>query len=360
MRASSKSRFQAINSMKFSPARSVAELRGGAGLVALAALLLLAMLSSLALGRYPLPVTTIPDVLLRPFGAGGGATDDTAETILLLVRLPRILAAVLIGASLALSGLAYQTIFRNPMASPALLGVSAGAGFGASVALLLRWPMFCVQGAGFAGGLAAVAIAIAANRALNTRSIVNLVLCGLVVSALFQALVSIVKYVADPIEVLPTITFWLMGSLAKVSQNDVWILMGPTLFGALTLYLNRWRISLLALGEHEAAALGVDVPRLRAIVIGCATMMSASTVCVAGVIGWVGLLIPHLARAAFGMEPARLTIATALLGGVFLLVVDDLARSISVIEVPLGVLTALIGAPFFLIFLMRAQRARWS
>jgi iron complex transport system permease protein len=348
-------------STKFSPAHPIARApRRGPGLLALSALLVLTMLFSLGLGRYHIPLETLLQILAGASGIGGAQPSGTAETIVLMVRLPRILGAVLIGAGLSLSGLAYQTVFRNPIASPALLGVSAGAGFGASVALLLRLPVLCVQGAGFLGGLAAVTIALAADRAINTRSIITLTLCGMVVSALFQALISIVKYVADPVEALPTITFWLMGSLARMSASDAAVLACPVLLGGLALYLNRWRIGLLALGDHEAATMGVDVRRLRILVICCATLMSAATVCVAGVIGWVGLLIPHLARASFGMEPGRLTAATALFGGIFLLMVDDLARSISAIEIPLGVLTALIGAPFFLIFLLRARQSRWA
>jgi iron complex transport system permease protein len=346
--------------MKFSPARSADRLRGDLALVVLAGLLVLLTLFSLTLGRYPVSLETILDILTKPGHASEEARDATARTVVLMVRLPRIIAAVLIGGGLSLSGLAYQTIFRNPMASPALLGVSAGAAFGASVALLLSLPTLLVQGAGFFGGLAAVTIALAANRAINARSIVTLVLCGMVVSALFQALISIVKYVADPVETLPTITFWLMGSLAKVTVSDAMVLSGPIVVCGLALYLNRWRIGLLALGEHEAATMGVDVRKLRMAVIFFATLMSAATVCVAGVIGWVGLLIPHLARASFGMEPGRLTVSTALLGSIFLLAVDDLARSISVVEVPIGVLTALIGAPFFLLFLLRSRQGRWA
>ncbi len=346
--------------MKFSPVRSAARLHGDLGLALLATLLVLLSLFSLTLGRYPVSLGSILDILAWPDHVDMEAANATARTVVLLVRLPRIAAAVLIGAGLSLSGLAYQTIFRNPMASPALLGVSAGAGFGASVAMLLSLPTLVVQGVGFLGGLAAVTIALAANRAINARSIVTLVLCGMVVSSLFQAMISVVKYVADPVETLPTIAFWLMGSLAKITVSDAMILSGPIFVGGVALYLNRWRIGLLALGEHEASTMGVDARKIRMMVIFFATLMSATTVCVAGVIGWVGLLIPHLARAAFGMEPGRLTLSTALFGSIFLLAVDDLARSISMIEVPIGVLTALIGAPFFLLFLLRSRQGRWA
>lgn len=346
--------------MKFSPVRLAVSAKGNFALAGLTALLLLLMAFSLTLGRYPVALESVIQIVLHIGRLDATQQSATAETVVLMVRLPRIVAAIMIGAGLSLSGLAYQTIFRNPMASPALLGVSAGAGFGAAIALLLRLPSLFVQAAGFCGGLAAVSIALGANRAIGGRSIVTLVLCGMVVSALFQALISIVKYVADPVEVLATITFWLLGGLARVNGSDAMLLSCSTLICGLILYLNRWRTGLLALGEEEAASLGVDVARMRALVIICATLMSAATVCVAGIIGWVGLLIPHLARGAFGMEPGRLTVATALLGAIFLLAVDDLARTMSVIEIPLGVLTALIGASFFLIFLLRAREGHWT
>lgn len=346
--------------MTSSMAPADVRLRVALGVGALAITLGALMLASMTLGRYPVPLATIAEIL---WNAATGRTDadpSTAATVVLMVRLPRIIVAVMVGAGLSVAGAAYQTIFRNPMASPALLGVSAGAGFGASIALLSRQPPLVVQAAAFCGGLTAVIVVFLANRVIGGRSIVTLVLCGMVVSALFQALISMVKYVADPVEVLATIAFWLMGSLAKANGADAIAVFVPVLACGAILWANRWRISLLALGEHEAATLGVDVARMRMLVIVCATLMSAATVCVAGIVGWVGLLIPHIARAAFGMEPGRLTLATALLGAVFLLFVDDLARSISIVEVPLGVLTALIGAPFFLFLLMRSRQGQWA
>jgi len=324
----------------------------------LAALLMVTALTSIALGHYPLPFGTVLDVLSAKIF--GGDVQRTAETVVMMVRLPRVIAAISVGAGLATAGAAYQALFCNPMASPALLGVSAGAGFGAAVALLLRQPPFIVQMAAFAGGLVAVGASIWANRMLGGRSVVTLVLCGMVMAALFQALISVVKYVADPVDVLASITFWLMGSLSKISPADAMAVGLPVLLCGAILFALRWQIHLLALGEDQAIALGVEIGRLRVVVIACATLIAAATVSVGGIIGWVGLIIPHLARMLVGLDPDRLFPATALLGALYLLVVDDLARSAGTVEVPLGILTALIGAPFFLVLLIRTRKALWS
>lgn len=323
-------------------------------IVALGALIV----ASLAIGRYPLSLTTVAETLLGLHDRSQAGA--TAETIVFMVRLPRIATAILVGAGLSIAGSAYQTVFRNPMASPSLLGVSAGAGFGASLALLFHLPTIGVEAAAFMGGLAAVGAAYLAARSVRSNSLVTLILCGMVMSALFQALISLVKYVADPIDTLATITFWLMGSLAKANATDAATVAAPVLLGGALLFALRWRIGLLALGEQEAASLGADVARLRTMVILCATAMTAATVCVAGVVGWVGLLIPHIARMAFGMEPGRAFVATATLGALFVLGVDDVARSASAIEIPLGVLTAVIGAPFFLFLVLRTRAEQWS
>jgi iron complex transport system permease protein len=344
--------------MKSLQDRQVIERRESWRLAVLLAALAAIAIASIAIGRYPLALTTVLEVIWN--ACSRSESSSTAETIVLLVRLPRIATAIMVGVGLSVAGASYQTVFRNPMASPSLLGVSAGAGFGASLALLFHLSTLFVEGAAFTGGLVAVAGAYLTARSVGGRSLITLVLCGMVMSALFQALISIVKYVADPVDVLATITFWLMGSLAKASVADAITVLIPVAVCGAVLFMLRWRISLLALGEHEAAALGIDVPRTRLIVILCATLMSAATVCVAGIVGWVGLLVPHIARMLFGMEPGRSMVATALLGGVFVLIVDDLARSISLIEVPLGVMTAVLGAPFFLLLMLRTQQEQWS
>ena len=331
-------------------------------LLAATVLVTIALLAfgSLMLGRYPLTPRMVFDALTGGLRGVQGQGGDTALTIVLMVRLPRVAAALLVGGALSTAGLAYQNLFRNPMASPSLLGVSAGTGFGASLAIMAGQSPLVVEAAAFAFGLASVGVAILVNRADGTRSIVTLVLCGMVMSALFEAFISLLKYVADPTEALASITFWLMGGLGKANGLDVAFLAAPVLIGGAILLMSSWRISVLALGEMEAAALGVDVAATRAIVIICATAMSAAAVSVAGIVGWVGLLIPHMARLAFELDPFRLTIATAALGGAFLLCMDDVARSIAPVEVPLGVLTAIVGAPFFLVLLLNSRKRGWA
>ncbi len=327
-------------------------------LALLAALVTIAAVGSIALGRYPLPLGEVLAVIAARLS--GGEIPATAGTVVLAVRLPRVIAAMAIGAGLSLAGASYQSLFRNPMASPALLGVSAGAGFGAALALLLHQPALVVQAAAFAGGLLAVGASVWANRMLGGRSMVTLVLCGMVMAALFQALISVVKYLADPVDILASITFWLMGSLSRISAADATTVGTVVAVCGALLFALRWRINLLALGERDAAALGLEVGRLRLVVIVCATLITAATVSVGGIIGWVGLIIPHLARMVFGLDPDRLVPGTALLGALYLLLVDDLARTAGAIEVPLGILTALVGAPVFLVLLARTQRGQWS
>lgn len=329
------------------------------GFILLVTLLMGLIMLSAFIGRYPLSWRTVVDVLLWKITGKPVAPDD-AQTVLLVVRFPRIITALMVGAGLAMAGLSYQSLFRNPIASPDLLGVSAGAGFGASLAILLHQSLFIVQLSSFCGGLLAMFIAMVVNRLIGGGSIVVLALCGIVVSALFQAFISIVKFVADPIDALASITFLLMGSLAKADATSAVAVSIPVFLGWVLLYLSRWDINLLSLGNQEAASLGVNINRVRVLIITCATLISAATVAVAGIIGWVGLLIPHAGRMLFGLEPSRLLPATAMLGALFLLAIDDLARSLSVVEMPMGILTSIIGAPFFLVLLMRGVRGYWS
>jgi iron complex transport system permease protein len=321
-------------------------------LVALAAM-------SLGLGRYPIAPNVIARALAARFAGLQAQTPVAVETILFVVRLPRIAAACCVGMALSLAGLSYQTVFRNPLASPSLLGVSAGSAFGACFALLLHAPWIVLQFAAFAGGLATVGFSLLANHVLGGKSIVTLVLCGLVISALFEALVSLLKYFADPLDTLPAITFWLMGGLERVTPGDLAFATPLLLVCAIYLYILRWRTIVLALGDQEAAALGIRVRLTRLIVIICATLMVADVVSLAGIIGWVGLIVPHASRMLFGLSPDRIYPATCLLGAIFLLAIDDVARSVNVVELPLGVLTALIGAPVFLILLAGIRTSAW-
>jgi iron complex transport system permease protein len=289
------------------------------------------------------------------FGGAEGAP-SSGEIVFMRVRLPRVAAAALVGAALAGAGTAYQTLFRNPLVSPDILGVSGGAGFGAVLGILLSLPVAGIQGLAFAFGLATVVLVyvIAASLRGHDRTLV-LVLSGVVVGALAGACISLVKILADPYDQLPAITFWLLGSLAGVKLADLAVVAPLVLLGLVPLILLRWRIGVLSLGDDEARALGVDVPRMRAIVILAATLMTASVVAISGVIGWIGLMIPHVARMLVGPNFDRLLPTAMLMGAAFLLLVDTLARTLARIETPLGILTAVLGAPFFLWLLARGR-----
>jgi iron complex transport system permease protein len=321
-------------------------------LVALAAALLLA----LAVGPYPLSTADVLHAAGRLFGLDAGAT-TTGEIVFVRVRTPRVAADVLVGAALAGAGAAYQTLFRNPLVSPDILGVAAGAGLGAVLGILLSLPVVGIQGLAFVMGLGTVALVYLIAGALRShdRTLV-LVLSGVVVGALAGACISLVKILADPYDQLPAITFWLLGSLAGVKLGDLAVVAPLVLVGLVPLTALRWRIGVLSLGDDEARALGVDVSRLRVLVIAAATLMTASVVAISGVIGWIGLMIPHIARMLVGPNFDRLLPASMLLGASFMLLVDTLARSLARIETPLGILTAVLGAPFFLWLLARGRK----
>jgi iron complex transport system permease protein len=319
---------------------------------ALAATLALA----LAVGPYPLSLADVLHTAARAFGVDTGEL-TAGEIVFARVRLPRVAAGMLVGAALAGAGTTYQTLFRNPLVSPDILGVATGAGLGAVAGILLSLPVAGIQGLAFVGGLATVGLVYVIGAALrgHDRTLV-LVLGGVVVGALAGACISLVKILADPYDQLPAITFWLLGSLAGVKLVDLATVAPLVLAGLVPLVLYRWRIGVLSLGDDEARSLGVDVFRLRALVIGAATLMTASVVAVSGVIGWIGLMIPHIARMLVGPNFSRLLPASMLLGASFMLIVDTAARSISRVETPLGILTAVLGAPFFLWLLARGRR----
>jgi iron complex transport system permease protein len=326
-------------------------------------LLIVALLAAFGLavatGPFPLTGSDVAQAAWRLLGSGDSAP-TAGEIVLTRVRLPRVGAAALVGMALAGAGTAYQTLFRNPLVSPDILGVAAGAGFGAVLGILLALPVAGIQALAFLAGLATVVLVylIAAALRRHERTLV-LVLSGVVIGALAGACISLVKILADPYDQLPAITFWLLGSLAGVKVDDL-ALVAPLVFaGLIPLVLMRWRIGVLALGDDEARALGVDVGRLRALVILAATLMTASVVAVSGVIGWVGLMIPHIARMIVGPNFGRLLPAAMLLGAAFMLVVDVLARSLARVETPLGILTAVLGAPFFL-WLLARDRGSWG
>ncbi|MGC9419641.1 MAG: FecCD family ABC transporter permease [Rhodovulum sp.] len=333
-------------------------LPGAALLPLLGAGLAAALILGVAVGPYPLAPTEV----LRLIGGrlAGGSDPSTAATVLFNIRLPRVLAAALVGAALAGAGAAYQTIFRNPLVSPDILGVSAGAGFGAVLGILMSLPVIVIQFMGFAGGLATVGMVIGVAAILRGQAeVLVMVLTGIALGALASAGISIVKMLADPDQQLPAITFWLLGSLSGVKPTDLTLAILPILFGVLPLVALAWRIGVMAMGEDEARALGVETGRLRLIVILCATLITATAVAISGIIGWIGLMVPHMARFLVGARFDRLLPASLILGATFLVLVDTAARSVAVMEVPLGVLTALIGAPVFVWLLARGRR-EWA
>jgi iron complex transport system permease protein len=328
----------------------------GAVFVLVVAAIMAALVFALAVGPYPLGLSDVLHGGARALGFEAGVPTP-GEIVFGRVRLPRVAAAMLVGAALAGAGAAYQTLFRNPLVSPDILGVASGAGLGAVAGILLSLPVAGVQGLAFVGGLATVALVylIAAALRGHDRTLV-LVLGGVVVGALAGACISLVKILADPYDQLPAITFWLLGSLAGIKLGDLAVAAPLVLAGLVPLVLWRWRIGVLSLGDDEARALGVDVARLRAAVIAAATLMTASVVAISGVIGWIGLMIPHIARMLVGPNFSRLLPAAMLLGAAFMLVVDTAARSLARVETPLGILTAVLGAPFFLWLLARGKK----
>ncbi len=340
-----------------------ARLKAAAARVRLPALIavpILVFLLSLTLGRYSVSIGE----LFTLFGAKLGLTDATVSeevsTVILNVRLPRIIAAMLIGTGLAMSGAAYQGMFRNPLVSSDILGASAGAGFGAALGIILSKSVIVTQFLALGFGLAAVLITyMLAGRLRRGDPTLFLVLTGILVGTVFTSLISIIKVLADPSDKLPTITFWLMGSLAAVNRQDVLILLGPMLVGGIALMLVRWHLNPLSFGEEEAQAMGSETAKMRIIVIGTCTLMTASAVAIAGIIGWVGLIIPHVARGLVGPDYGKLIPVSAVIGATYLLVIDDIARMAGPLELPLGILTSLIGAPFFILLLARTRRA-WT
>lgn len=321
------------------------------------AVLLLLVFLAFGVGRFPVAAGDLANVLWARITGAEHGLDPTIEAVILKIRGPRVAAALLIGAALAAAGAAYQNMFRNPLVSPDILGVSAGAAVGAVLGIFLSLNVFMIQSLAFAFGLGAVALVyVTANAVRGHDPLLVLVLAGVVVGALLGACIALMKYLADPYNQLPAITFWLLGSLAAAAPGDVWSALPLMFIGLAPMWLLRWRINLLSLDDEEARALGVDTGRIRVIVIVAATLMTSASVAISGVIGWIGLVIPHFARMLVGPDFSRLLPTSVLIGAAFLLAVDTLARSVARIEIPLGVLTAFIGTPLFLWQLATARR----
>jgi len=325
------------------------------------------------LGLFGLLVTAIVSMMVGKYGAGPGALlaaiaaklsgeapDPILATVLWNVRLPRVLAGLCVGAALAAAGATYQGLFRNPLVSPDILGVSAGASLGAVLGIFFSLPVIAIQLLGFCGGLAAVTAVYTVGAAIRGRDpVLTLVLAGVAIGAVVGAGISLVKILADPYDQLPAMTYWLLGSLTAVTHQDVLSILPALVIGFIPLVLLRWRMNVMTLGDDEAQTMGIDTFRTRALLIAAATLITSASVSVTGIIGWIGLIIPHIARMLVGPDFRKLLPAAMILGGGYMLVIDMLARSIALIEVPLGILTAAVGAPFFL-WLMAAGKRGWQ
>ena len=304
-------------------------------------LLAAACIIALCAGQYSVSVPEVIKILASRFVNVTKTWSNTAEGVVFTLRLPRIIGAVLVGSALSLSGAAYQGVFKNPLVAPDLLGVSSGACVGASVAILLHLNSFGVQAMAFVAGVLAVGLTL------------------FIVKGIMDSVMGIIKYVADPETELQSITYWQLGSLTKVLPKDLFT-VGPVIVAAsVIIFLLRWRINILSLGDREAKTLGVSVTVVRNFIIICATLLTASAVCISGTIGWIGLVIPHFARMLTGPDNTKVIPSSILMGAIFMVVIDTLARALTSVELPLSILTGIIGAPFYIIILAR-QRMKLS
>jgi iron complex transport system permease protein len=330
------------------------------GLAIAFAVLIAGLLLAFTVGRYPVSLADLLSVLLAKLTGHRADVAPAVESVILQVRGPRVMAAALVGAALAVAGTAFQGLFRNPLVSPDILGASSGAALGAVIGIFFSLGILAIQAFAFVGGLLAVAAVYVIGSAVRARDpILVLVLTGVVVGALLGAGVGLVKYLADPYNQLPAMTFWLLGSLAAANVSDLLPLFGPVAIGATVLIALRWRMNVMSLPEEEARSLGVATGPLRIAIVAAATLTTSASVATAGIIGWVGLVVPHLARSLVGPDFARLLPTAAILGGGYLLVIDTLARTAAEVEIPLGILTAVVGTPFF-IWLLASMQRTWS
>jgi iron complex transport system permease protein len=330
------------------------------GLAIATAVLIAGLLLAFTVGRYPVSLGDLLTVLVAKVTGQTADVPTAVQSVVLQVRGPRVMAAALVGAALAVAGTAFQGLFRNPLVSPDILGASSGAALGAVTGIFFSLGVLAIQALAFVGGLIAVAAVYMIGSAVRARDpILVLVLTGVVVGALLGAGVGLVKYLADPYNQLPAMTFWLLGSLAAANVSDLLPLFGPVAFGTAVLIALRWRMNVMSLPEEEARSLGVPTGPLRVAIVAAATLTTSASVATAGIIGWVGLVVPHLARSLVGPDFARLLPTAAILGGGYLLVIDTLARTAAEVEIPLGILTAVVGTPFF-IWLLASMQRTWS
>ena len=319
-------------------------------------ILLILILICLCVGKYSISLGECMRILFGKLFGLSQSWDGMDENMLIGVRLPRTMAAVLVGASLALSGAVYQGVFKNPLVSPDFLGVSAGACVGAAIAILMSLPSYLVQTGAFIGGITAVSLTLLIPRLMRSDSNIMLVLAGIIIGGAMSSVLGFIKYIADPETQLAAITYWQLGSFAYVDNKAVLGILPLSAIAAAVILAMSWWINILSLGEQEARSLGANVPLLRGICIVCSTVLTAGAVCISGTIGWVGLVVPHFGRMIAGSDNRTLLPATCFIGGIFMLLVDTVTRIIGPAEMPVSILTGLLGAPFFAWLLYRQRR----
>lgn len=322
-------------------------------------LLLVSAVSSLCIGRYHIGISQTLKILISELTNTSSGSSTRQESVIIVLRLPRVLASIMVGGALAISGSVYQGVFKNPLISPYVLGVSSGACVGAAIAIINGLNAIEIQVLAFLFGILTVFIATNITKFFNKNGLTLLVLSGIIVNGFMNAVMGIINYIADPETELPSIVYWQMGSFAKVTMISTFSVALPMIIATVIIIAMRWRINILSLGDSEAQNLGINVNISRGVMIICSTILTASAVCLCGTIGWVGLIIPHLGRMLGGVNNQRSIPITFILGAIFMVIIDTLARSITSLELPISILTGIVGTPFFLIILIN-QRGRLS
>ena len=326
--------------------------------IALGLFFLLVFVLSLGFGRYMVPANQVLNIIVGKIFGTPITASPAAIDVVINIRFLRIVAAAMVGGALSIAGATYQGLFRNPIVSPNLLGASSGAGFGAAIALVFSLNMFWVSIISFITGIGAVFIAYAISTIISRRNnndLLTLVLTGMVVASIFTAFTSLIKLVADPDSKLPAITYWLMGGLSTIVPQNLFMLMVSLLIGMIPLFLFSWKINLMSFDDEEAKSMGLDVKKYRVVFIVCATLLTTASVAVSGVIGWVGLIIPHVSRMLVGPNYKKLMPVSLIIGATFLILVDDVTRCAFSSEIPLGIITSIIGAPFFILLMLKRR-----
>ena len=326
-------------------------------IILLLCLLVFLILLSICVGKYSLSIADSAYIVFAKIFNLEQTWTSVAEGVVIYLRLPRVLAAGLVGGALSMSGASFQGIFKNPLVSPDLLGVSSGACIGAAIAILLGAGAMTMQMSAFIAGIITVLITLMIPRLIKSDSNIILVLSGIIVGGMMGSILGFIKYVADPLTQLAAITYWQMGSFAYISYQSLVSVLPPMIIGFVCLFAMSWWIDVLSLGDEEAKLLGANIRLLRTIVILAATLLTASAICISGTVGWIGLVIPHFARMFVGPNNQRLLPVSALIGAIFLIVIDTITRTLTTAELPISILTGLIGAPFY-VFLLYRQRMR--